>query len=225
MYRSILESRQARVQLRNLTSMHGLLLITAILTTAFLVFGLYQLNQRVLRIEDKKRQVASSKVVDERIFKKSTPDSSDDIFNDLEGEDLFHAMVGERHQEIIFSDEARKRFELIIRKHILEVLEKAKQGELTLDSGSKIRTLRGSVRSWLPQDVIGRLLTQGSVLADNPKDESAVQSIQETIDHLYAKLGYETSDDLLGLKEDYLLETTDQPQEEQKISSTADVLT
>ncbi|MBU29406.1 MAG: hypothetical protein CMD54_04735, partial [Gammaproteobacteria bacterium] len=133
--------------------MHGLLLITAILTTAFLVFGLYQLNQRVLRIEDKKRQVASSKVVDERILKKSTPDSSDDIFNDLEGEDLFHAMVGERHQEIIFSDEARKRFELIIRKHILEVLEKAKQGELTLDSGSKIRTLRGSVRSWLPQDV------------------------------------------------------------------------
>ncbi|HAN80154.1 MAG TPA: hypothetical protein DCQ47_01760, partial [Gammaproteobacteria bacterium] len=133
--------------------MHGLLLITAILTTAFLVFGLYQLNQRVLRIEDKKRQVASSKVVDERILKKSTPDSSDDIFNDLEGEDLFHAMVGERHQEIILSDEARKRFELIIRKHILEVLEKAKQGELTLDSGSKIRTLRGSVRSWLPQDV------------------------------------------------------------------------
>ena len=111
-------------------------------------------------------------------------------------------MVGERHQELIFSDDARKRFELIIRKHILEVLEKAKEGELTLDSGTTIRTLRGSVHSWLPQDVIGPLLAQGGVLANNPKDEQAVQSIQEIIDRLYSQLGYQTSDDLLGLKED-----------------------
>ena len=205
--------------------MHGLLLITAMLTTAFLLFGLYQLNQRVVRIEVKRRQMASTKVADERVFKKSTAESSDDIFNDLEGEELFYAMVGERHREIIFSDDARKRFELIIRKHILEVLEKAKQGELTLESGTTIRTLRGSVRSWLPQDVIGQLLTQGGILADNPKDERAVNSIQEIIDHLYAQLGYQTSDDLLGLKEDYLLETTDQTQEEQKVWSPADVLT
>ena len=205
--------------------MHGLLLITAMLTTAFLLFGLYQLNQRVVRIEVKRRQMASTKVADERVFKKSTAESSDDIFNDLEGEELFYAMVGERHREIIFSDDARKRFELIIRKHILEVLEKAKQGELTLDSGTTIRTLRGSVRSWLPQDVIGQLLTQGGILADNPKDERAVNSIQEIIDNLYAQLGYQTSDDLLGLKEDYLLETTDQTQEERKVSSPADVLT
>ena len=40
-------------------------------------------------------------------------------------------MVGERHQEIVFSDDARKRYELIVRKHILEVLEKAKEGEHT----------------------------------------------------------------------------------------------
>ena len=205
--------------------MHGLLLITAMLTTAFLLFGLYQLNQRVVRIEVKRRQMASTKVADERVFKKSTAESSDDIFNDLEGEELFYAMVGERHREIIFSDDARKRFELIIRKHILEVLEKAKQGELTLDSGTTIRTLRGSVRSWLPQDVIGQLLTQGGILADNPKDERAVNSIQEIIDNLYAQLGYQTSDDLLGLKEDYLLETTDQTQEGRKVSSPADVLT
>ena len=205
--------------------MHGLLLITAMLTTAFLIFGLYQLNQRVARIEVKRRQMASTKVADERVFKKSIAESSDDIFNDLEGEELFYAMVGERHLEIIFSDDARKRFELIIRKHILEVLEKAKQGELTLDSGTTIRTLRGSVRSWLPQDVIGQLLTHGKVLADNPKDERAVNAIQEIIDHLYAQLGYQTSEDLLGLKQDYLLETADQTQEEQKASSPADVLT
>lgn len=205
--------------------MHGLLLITAIFTTAFLIFGLYQLNQRVVRIEVKKRQMASTKVADERVFKKSTPESSDDIFNDLEGEELFYAMVGERHQEIIFSDDARKRFELIVRKHILEVLERAKQGELTLDSGTTIRTLRGAVNSWLPQDVIGQLLTQGGVLADNPKDESAVKAIQEIIDNLYAQLGYQTSDDLLGLKEDQLLDNMVQTQEEQKTSSTAHVLT
>ena len=39
--------------------MHGLLLVTAILTTAFLIYGLYQLNQRVVRLEDRKRQIAS----------------------------------------------------------------------------------------------------------------------------------------------------------------------
>ena len=188
--------------------MQGLLLITAIFTTAFLIFGLYQLNQRVVRIEVKKRQMASTKVADESVFKKSTSESSDDIFNDLEGEELFYAMVGERHQEIIFSDDARKRFELIVRKHILEVLERAKQGELTLDSDTTIRTLRGAVNSWLPEDVIGQLLTQGGILADNPKDESAVKAIQEIIDNLYAQLGYQTSDDLLGLKEDQLLDTT-----------------
>ena len=204
--------------------MHGLLLVTAILTTVFLIYGLYQLNQRVVRLEDRKRQIAYNNAADQRVFAESARESSDDIFNDLEGEELFYAMVGERYQELIFSDDARKRFELIIRKHILEVLEKAKEGELTLDSGTTIRTLRGSVHSWLPQDVIGPLLAQGGVLANNPKDEQAVQSIQEIIDRLYSQLGYQTSDDLLGLKEDHLSDTPVETQEEQKTSSTADVL-
>ena len=204
--------------------MHGLLLVTAILTTLFLIYGLYQLNQRVVRLDDRKRQIAYNNVGDQRVFAESARESSDDIFNDLEGEELFYAMVGERHQKLIFSDDARKRFELIIRKHILEVLEKAKEGELTLDSGTTIRTLRGSVYSWLPQDVIGPLLAQGGVLANNPKDEQAVQSIQEIIDRLYSQLGYQTSDDLLGLKEDHLSDTPVETQEEQKTSSTADVL-
>ena len=204
--------------------MHGLLLVTAILTTVFLVYGLYQLNQRVVRLEDRKRQIANNNVADQHVFKESACESSDDIFHDLEGEELFYAMVGERHQKLIFSDDARKRFELIIRKHILEVLEKAKEGELTLDSGTTIRTLRGSFHSWLPQDVIGPLLAQGGVLANNPKDEQAVQSIQEIIDRLYSQLGYQASDDLLGLKEDHLSDTSVETQEEQKSSSTADVL-
>lgn len=33
--------------------MHGLLLVTALLTLAFLIYGLYQLNQRVMRLEEK----------------------------------------------------------------------------------------------------------------------------------------------------------------------------
>ena len=204
--------------------MHGLLLVTAILITAFLIYGLYQLNQRVVRLEDRKRQIAANNSADQHVFKERARESSDDIFNDLEGEELFYAMVGERHQEIVFSDDARKRYELIIRKHILEVLEKAKEGELALDSGTTIRTLRGSVHSWLPQDVIGPLLVQGGVFANNPKDEQAVQSIQEIIDRLYSQLGYQTSDDLLGLKEDHLSDTPVETQEEQKTSSTADVL-
>jgi hypothetical protein len=204
--------------------MHGLLLVTAILTTVFLIYGLYQLNQRVIRLDDRKRQIAYNNGADQRVFAESARESSDDIFNDLEGEELFYAMVGERYQEFIFSDDARKRFELIIRKHIFEVLEKAKEGELTLDSGTTIRTLRGPVHSWLPQDVIGPLLAKGGVLANNPKDEQAVQSIQEIIDRLYSQLGYQTSDDLLGLKEDHLSDTPVETQEEQKTSSTADVL-
>tara|TARA_Y200000002_G_C22602233_1_gene630071 strand:- start:301 stop:918 length:618 start_codon:yes stop_codon:yes gene_type:complete len=204
--------------------MHGLLLVTAILTTVFLIYGLYQLNQRVVRLEDRRRQIASNNSADQHVFKESARESSDDFFNGLEGEELFYAMLGERHQEIIFSDDARKRYELIIRKHILEVLEKAKEGELTLDSGTIIKTLRGSVHSWLPQDVIGPLLAQGGVLANNPRDEQAVQSIQEIIDHLYAQLGYQTSDDLLGLKEDHLSDIPVETQEEQKTAPTADVL-
>ena len=204
--------------------MHGLLLVTAILTTAFLIYGLYQLNQRVVRLEDRKRQIAFNNSADQHVFKKRARESTDDIFNDLEGEELFYAMVGERHQEIVFSDDARKRYELIIRKHIIEVLEQAKEGELTLDSGTIIRTLRGSVHSWLPQDVIGPLLIQGGVLANNPKDEQAVQSIQKIIDRLYSQLGYQTSDDLLGLKEDQLTDTPVETQEEHKTSSTDDVL-
>ena len=34
--------------------MHGLLLVTALLTLAFLIYGLYQVNQRVMRLEEKK---------------------------------------------------------------------------------------------------------------------------------------------------------------------------
>jgi hypothetical protein len=204
--------------------MHGLLLFTAILTTVVLVYGLYQLNQRVVRLEDRKLQIVSDNVADQHVFKESARKPSDDIFNDLEGEELFHAMVGDRHRKIIFSDDARKRFELIIRKHTLEVLEKAKEGEFTLDSGTTIRTLRGSVHSWLPQDVISPLLTQGGVLANNPKDEQTVQLIQKIIDRLYSQLGFKTSDDLLGLKEDHLSDLPVKTQEDQKSSSTADVL-
>tara|TARA_B100001093_G_scaffold300047_1_gene286110 strand:- start:192 stop:809 length:618 start_codon:yes stop_codon:yes gene_type:complete len=204
--------------------MHGLLLVTAILTTAFLIFGLYQLNQRVIRLEDKKRQMASRKIADKYVSKESAPKLGDNIFYDLEGESLFYTMVGERHQGIVFSDDARKRFELIIRKHIVEVLEKAKEGALTLGSGTTIRTLRGSVYSWLPQDVIGPLLIQGGVLAENPKDEGAIQSIKETIDHLYLQLGYQTPDDLPGLEEYQMSDAPIETQEESKNTSTADGL-
>ena len=44
--------------------MHGLLLVTALLTLAFLIYGLYQLNQRVMRLEEKKRQMAAEKAAE-----------------------------------------------------------------------------------------------------------------------------------------------------------------
>lgn len=191
--------------------MHGLLLVTALLTLAFLIYGLYQLNQRVMRLEEKKRQMAAEKAAENGAGQTKDPPKSDHIFHDLEGEALFYAMIGEYHQDLEFSEDARKRFELVVRKHILEILERAKEGERALDSETTIRTLRGSVRSWLPQDVVGSLLIQGNILATNPKDEKAIQSIQSTIDRLYMQLGYQSPNDLLGLNDDQA------PEQEQEV--------
>ena len=191
--------------------MHGLLLVTALLTLAFLIYGLYQLNQRVMRLEEKKRQMAAEKAAENGAGQTKEPPKSDHIFHDLEGEALFYAMIGEYHQDLEFSEDARKRFELVVRKHILEILERAKEGERALDSETTIRTLRGSVRSWLPQDVVGSLLIQGNILATNPKDEKAIQSIQSTIDRLYMQLGYQSPNDLLGLNDDQA------PEQEQEV--------
>jgi hypothetical protein len=83
-----------------------------------------------------------------------------------------------------------------------------------LDSETIIRTLRGPVHSWLPQDVVSSLLIQGAVLAKNPKDERAIQSIQSTIDRLYMQLGYQSPDDLLGLEDDQAQDATVQSSEE-----------
>lgn len=189
--------------------MHGLLLFTALLTMALLVYGLYQLNQRVMRLEAKKRQIASEKAAKARASAPPQANKSVDIFHDLEGEELFYAMTGDVHQELEFSEDARKRFELVIRKHLLEVLEKAKNGERSLDSETMIRTLRGPVRSWLPQDVVSSLLIQGGLLATDPKDEGAMASIRSTIDRLYLQLGYQSPDDVLGLAD----QTADSPEE------------
>ncbi|MDG1157592.1 MAG: hypothetical protein P8M81_08370 [Litorivicinaceae bacterium] len=189
--------------------MHGLLLFTALLTMALLVYGLYQLNQRVMRLEAKKRQIASEKAAKASASAPPQANKSVDIFHDLEGEELFYAMTGDVHQELEFSEDARKRFELVIRKHLLEVLEKAKNGERSLDSQTMIRTLRGPVRSWLPQDVVSSLLIQGGLLATDPKDEGAMASIRSTIDRLYLQLGYQSPDDVLGLAD----QTADSPEE------------
>lgn len=190
--------------------MHGLLLVTALLTLAFLIYGLYQLNQRVMRLEEKKRQIVAEKASEDRVVQAKDSLKSDHIFHDLEGEALFYAMVGEYRQELEFSEDARKRFELVVRKHILEILERAKEGERALDSETMIPTLRGPVRSWLPQDVVGSLLIQGNILATDPKDEKAVQSIQGTIDRLYMQLGYQSPNDLLGLNDDQVQEADGQ---------------
>ena len=190
--------------------MHGLLLVTALLTLAFLIYGLYQLNQRVMRLEEKKRQIAAEKASEDRVVQAKDSLKSDHIFHYLEGEALFYAMVGEYRQELEFSEDARKRFELVVRKHILEILERAKEGERALDSETMIPTLRGPVRSWLPQDVVGSLLIQGNILATDPKDKKAVQSIQGTIDRLYMQLGYQSPNDLLGLNDDQVQEADGQ---------------
>ena len=64
--------------------MHGLLLFTALLTMALLVYGLYQLNQRVMRLEAKKRQIASEKAAKASASAPPQANKSVDIFHDLE---------------------------------------------------------------------------------------------------------------------------------------------
>ena len=189
--------------------MHGLLLVTALLTLAFLFYGLYQVNERVMRLEEKKRQIAAEKATENRAVQEKDPSKNDHIFHDLEGEALFYAMVGEYHQELEFSED-EKAIELVVRKHILEILERAKEGERALDSETTVRTLRGPFRSWLPQDVVVSLLIQGNILATDPKDEKAAQAIQSTIDRLYMQLGYQSPDDLFGLNDDQTQEADEQ---------------
>ena len=171
----------------------------------------------MIRLEGKKRQIAAEKATKNRTVQAKDLSKSDHIFHDLEGEALFYAMVGEYQRELEFSEDARKRFELVVRKHILEILERAKEGERALDSETTIRTLRGPVRSWLPQDVVGSLLIQGNILATDPKDEKAVQSIQGTIDRLYMQLGYQSPNDLLGLNDDLAPEQEQEQEQEQEV--------
>ena len=185
--------------------MHGFLVVIALVTIAVLVFGLYQLDQRVMRLEGKKRQMIAEKAAENMSSPAELKRVTDDIFYGLEGEELFHAMTGEKTQGLKFSDDARKRYELVLRKHILEVLEKAKDGERAVESEALIRTLRGPVRSWLPEDVVGSLLVQGGLLAKKPNDTRSINSLQSTIDELYLSLGYESSADLLSLDDAYSL--------------------
>jgi hypothetical protein len=189
--------------------MHGLLLFTALLTMAVLLYGLYQLNQRVMRLEASKRHIASEKAAKAKAPTPVQGKNKAEIFHDLEGEELFYAMTGDYRQELEFSEDARKRFELVIRKHLLEVLEKAKNGERALDSETIIRTLRGPVRSWLPQDIVSSLLIQGGILGNDPKDETAIGSIRSTIARVYLQLGYQSPDNMLGLDD----QTADPPEE------------
>lgn len=182
--------------------MHGFLLVTALLTIGLLVYGLYRLNHRVINLEEKKRQMIAKKSAENKVVLSKPAEVGENIFHDLEGEALFYAIAGEYAKDLEFSDDARKRYELVLRKHILEVLEKAKDGERSLESEIVIRTLRGPVRSWLPEDVIGSLLVQGGLLAKNPNDKRSSDSIRATIDELYRQLGYESPEDLLSLEDD-----------------------
>ena len=185
--------------------MHGFLLVIALLTVTLLIFGLYQLDQRVMRLEGKKRQMIAEKAAENMTSPPEPKRVTDNIFYGLEGEALFHAMSGEETQGLEFSDDARKRYELVLRKHILEVLEKAKNGDRAVESDAIIRTLRGPVRSWLPEYVLGSLIVQGGLLAKNPNDKRSINSLQSTIDELYLNLGYESSADLLSLDDAYAL--------------------
>ena len=185
--------------------MHGFLLVIALMTIALLVFGLYRLDQRVIHLEKKKRELLLKKSAENRIFLPEPKKATSDIFYDLEGEALFYAMTGDDARDLEFSDDARKRYELVLRKHVLEVLEKAKDGERAVESDTVIRTLRGPVRSWLPEDVVGSLLVQGGLLAKKPNDKRSINSIQSTIDELYLQLGYELPADLLSLDDTYTL--------------------
>lgn len=183
--------------------MEVLLLSAALVTLAILGWAIYGLNVRMMRLESDPNRIhqflGSSETVN---VPPQTVMASNDLFQGLIGEPLFHAMAGESDSILVFEDDARKRFELIIRKHILAILDQVKEGNTSISNESMIRTLRGEILSWLPQETVTAIIHDGQKLALDPTDSVSIYQINQTVSSLYERLSLETPGDFLEVEEE-----------------------
>ena len=170
--------------------MEMLLLSSALIALMLIIWGLMQLNERLQRLEANKHKI---KTPEEPVAKEPLTrplPSADDLFQGLESEALFVAMAGEG-DSISFADDARKRYELITRKHILGVMDEVASGGYTLASERAIRTLRGAYTSWLPVEFLSTLSDLATGLAADSSNAEVKAQLQRHIEALYARLSFD----------------------------------
>jgi len=179
--------------------MHLLLLGSALVSLGFLLYGMYRLNERLGRLESNRHKVG---LQNENAQASAGRSSKEDVFLGLRAELLFRAMAGEDEVNDSFSEDARKRFELIVRKHILAILEAAQQeNQDEITHLKTIRTLRGPFESWLPQEFVEQIASLGAILSSGSEDESAKIDLNRVIEDLYLRLQLEPPSSFLVVAE------------------------
>ena len=116
-------------------------------------------------------------------------------FNGFSGKKLWDAVCGKANPPLEAAELAslRERYEPILEKHILEVIQDGAKDVAAGTTNSpkatrEIKTLRASVESYLPAQHVSALYKAGYEAASNPDDIPRIaQSVDETCDTLYAR--------------------------------------
>jgi len=122
-------------------------------------------------------------------------------FGDLNGENLWKAMIGETIEdpeiEVGNLDRLKPRYELVLTRHIESLLEdgrfdgRAKERSVP-KSVLRISTLRGSVESFIPFAEASRLYEIGQEVETKPeKVEKLATELDEIVDDLFGQVGFE----------------------------------
>jgi hypothetical protein len=166
------------------------LAILAIVVLGIIVVLIYLLD-KVNRLEGASALSAISEVVTG-----APAGAADNGLNGLTGKALWDAVCGKGAGANLDADglaSLRKRYQPILHKHILAVVENgakdAQAGTSTNPTPDlEIATLRAKVESWLPPQHVKAIYTAGYEAASNPEDiPRLAQSLDETCATLYAR--------------------------------------
>ena len=166
------------------------LAILAIVVLGIIVVLIYLLD-KVNRLEGASALSAISEVVTG-----APAAAADNGLNGLTGKALWDAVCGKGAGANLDADglaSLRKRYQPILHKHILTVVENgakdAQAGTSTDPTPDlEIATLRAKVESWLPPQHVKAIYTAGYEAASNPEDiPRLAQSLDETCATLYAR--------------------------------------
>ena len=166
------------------------LAVLAIVVLGIIVVLIYLLD-KVNRLEGASALSAISEVV-----MGAPAGAADNGLNGLTGKALWDAVCGKGAGANLDADglaSLRKRYQPILHKHILAVVENgakdAQAGTSTNPTPDlEIATLRAKVESWLPPQHVKAIYTAGYEAASNPEDiPRLAQSLDETCATLYAR--------------------------------------